>query len=266
MRTHNRPESPGGAAFPGEYGACLMRKTFVLACTVCLFLGAACSQTTLKTEAPPASTLTPTITLTPTPSPAEILSKAGDAILDMKTARFSLTREGDPVVFEATTGMAFSAAAGEYQAPDRVRAEVKVSLFGNILEIEIYWLPEGVFISNPLTHQFTHAPDDLGFNGAALFQAGGMPAVLKTGIQNPQRIGYETIEGVETIHIAGVSDGAALAPLTAGALKAGTLYPVDVWADRSTFVPVRVHITEPDGSGWLIDLYDIDAEIEIALP
>ena len=147
-----------------------------------------------------------------------------------------------------------------------MRAKVKVSLFGNVLEIEIYWLPEGVFISNPLTRQFDSAPAGLGFNGAALFQADGMPAVLATGIQNPSRIGNETVEGVETIHISGKSDGAVLAPLTAGALKAGTLYPIDVWVDRSTFIPVRVHVTEPDGSGWLIDLYDIDAAITVALP
>jgi lipoprotein LprG len=232
----------------------------ILAIGILILLGAACSAALPKTNS------TPTITPTPTPSPAEILSKAGDAMLAMKSARFTLLREGEPAVFDATTGMSFSEANGEYQAPDRVRAEVKVALFGNILKIEIFWLPEGVFISNPLTQKFESAPGDLGFDGTALFQADGMPAVLKSGIQNPQRGGMETIEDVETIHLTGEADGAVLAPLTAGALQSGTLYPVDVWVDSSTYVPVRVHITESDGNGWLIDLFDIDADIEIELP
>jgi lipoprotein LprG len=231
-----------------------------------ILLAAACSRATPAASPTPRPTPIPTITPTPTPSPAEILSAAGDAMLAMKSARFILLREGQPAVFDPATGMSFTEASGDYQAPDRVRADVKVSLLGNTLQIEIYWLPEGVYISNPLTRQFGPAPGDLGFDGAALFEAGGMPAVLKTGIQNPQRAGTETIEDVRTIHISGEADGAVLSPLTAGALQAGTLYPVDVWVDADTFVPVRLHVDEPDGSGWLIDLYDIDADIEIQLP
>jgi hypothetical protein len=242
-----------------------MRK--ILTALTLILLVAACSQAaTPKTDATPRPTPTATITPTPTPSPAEILSAAGDAVLAMKSARFTLLREGQPAVFDPGTGMSFSEASGEYQAPDRVHAQVKVSLFGNTLQIEIYWLPEGVFLSNPLTRQFEPAPEDLGFDGAALFGADGMPAVLKEGIQNPQRVGTETIEDVQTIHVSGEADGAVLAPLTAGELQSGTMYPVDVWVDMGTFVPVRLHVAEPDGNGWLIDLYDIDAEIEIQLP
>jgi hypothetical protein len=260
------PPAASQAEAPVPQGEPAMKK--ILALGFLILLGAACTQATPKANSTPqpTRTRTPTITMTPTPNPAEILSKAGDAMLAMKSARFSLLREGEPAVFDAASGMSFTEATGEYQAPDRVHAEVKVSLFGNVVQIEIYWLPEGVFISNPLTRQFESAPGDLGFDGAAMFQADGMPAVLKTGIQNPQRVGMETIEDVETIHITGEADGAVLAPLMAGALESGTLYPVDVWVDKTTYIPVRVHITEPDGNGWLIDLFDINAEIEIQLP
>ncbi len=231
-----------------------------------ILLGSACSLSAPETGAPPSATLTPTITLTPTPSPAQILSKAGDTMLRMDSARFTLVREGDPIVLEATTGMSFNAASGEYQAPDRVHAVVKVGLLGRVLEVEVYWLPEGVFLSNPLTKRFEEAPGGLGFDGAALFQPDGMPGVLSSGIQNPKMAGAENIEGVDTIHITGEADGEVLAPLTAGALEAGTLYPVDVWVDRTSFYPVRVHVTEPDDSGWQIDLYDFNSGIKVALP
>ena len=232
-----------------------------------ILLGAACSLAAPSNSTPqPTRTPTPTITPTPTPSPAQILSKAGEAMLAMKSARFTLVREGDPIVLEATTGMSFNAASGEYQAPDRVHAVVKVGLLGNVLEIEIYWLPEGVFLSNPLTKRFEPAPVDLGFDGAALFQPDGMPGVLNGGIQNPKMAGAENIEGVDTIHIAGQADGKVLAPLTAGALQAGTMYPVDVWVDPTSGYPVRMHVSEPDGSGWQIDLYDFNTGIKVDLP
>jgi hypothetical protein len=236
----------------------------ILTAGLLILLAAACSQASPNST--PAPTKTPTITPTPTPNPAEILSRAGDAILALKSVRFSLVREGDPVMLDETTGMAFSEATGDFLAPDRMRAEMKVTLFGNVMTAEIYWLPEGVYLVNPLTNQIMPMSAGTGLDGPAMFQAGGMPAMLKTGVQNPQRMGTEEIEGVAAIHIAGQADGAVLAPLTAGALQSGTLYPVDVWVDVSTDVPVRMHVAEPDGSGWLIDLFDINAEIDIQLP
>jgi lipoprotein LprG len=249
-----------------------MKKTTALSFLVLLLLGAACSQSMPNAEGTAfptrtrTRTATPTITPTPTPSPAEILAQSGDAVLAMKTARFTLVREGEPVTFDPTTGMGFVEAAGEYQAPDRVSAKAKVTLFGNVLELDIYWLPEGIYILNPLTKQLQEAPVDMGIDAAAMFAPEGIPAVLKTGIQNPQRAGYETVEDVRTIHITGQADGSVLSPLMAGALESGTLYPVDAWVDASSFCLVRFHIAEPDGNGWMIDIFDIDEPIEIQKP
>jgi lipoprotein LprG len=245
-----------------------MKKFLVFAAGLCLLVGAACARTTPDQPGRPTRTRTrtPTITPTPTPSPAEILAKSGDAVLAMNSARFTLVREGPPATFDPVTGMGFTEAAGEYQAPDRVSAKAKVTLFGNVLAIEIYWLPEGVYIMNPLTKRLEPAPVDMGIDGAAMFTPAGIPAVLKTGIQNPRRIGSETIEGVRTIHISGEADGAILAPLMAGALESGTLYPVDAWVEESTYNLVRFHIAEPDGNGWLIDIFDINESIKVQKP
>jgi len=236
-----------------------MKKTTVLL-FLALLLGIACTQSAPNTP------VAPTLTQTPTPTPAEILSKSGDAVLALKSARFTILREGPPAVFNAETGMGFTEAAGEYQAPDRVSAKVKVTLFGNVLQIEIFWLPDGTFISNPLTHQLEAAPADLGIDAAAMFTPEGIPAVLKTGIQNTTLVGYETVEDISAIHIRGEADGAVLSPLMAGALVSGTLYPVDVWVEKSTYNLVRFHVDESDGNGWMIDLFDFNAPIEIQKP
>jgi len=243
-----------------------MTKRLVLVVGLLLFLSAACGRTSPEEPGQPTRTRTPTITPTPTSSPAQILAAAGDAMLAMRSARFTLAHEGGPVTIDSAAGMGFTEAAGEYQAPDRVSVKAKVTFFGNVLELEIYWLPEGTYLMNPLTRQLETAPADMGIDGAALFAADGIPAALSTGIRNPRRVGSESVEGVRTIHISGEADGAVLSPLMAGALESGTLYPVDAWIDESTYCLVRFHITEPDGNGWLIEIFDIDEPIEIQKP
>jgi hypothetical protein len=208
----------------------------------------------------------PVPTLTPTPSPDEWLDRAAQAVLAMTSAKFTLVREGAPAVLDPQTNTTFTEASGQYQAPDRVSATLKVSVLGNVVSIEMLWLPEGNYVSNPFTGAFGEAPAEAQFNGAALFKADGIPAVLSDGLQNTTLVGAETIEDVETLHLSGEADGAKLAPLTAGALAAGTLYPVDVWIETATANLVRLHITEPDGNGWLIDVFDIGQPVDIKTP
>ena len=202
----------------------------------------------------------------PTPTPDQMLDQDAQAVLAMKSAQFTLTREGAPAVLDPQTGTTFTEAAGQYQAPDRVSAKVKVTLFGSVVEVEMRWLPEGNFVSNPLTGQFEAAPAGAAFDGAALFKEGGIPAVLKDKLQNPKLVGEEKVEDVETYHLSGEADGEELSALTAGALTSGTMYPVDVWIEKATSNLVRVHIAEPGGDGWLIDLFDVDQPVEIKAP
>ena len=203
---------------------------------------------------------------TPTPTPDEWLDRAGEAALAIKSAQFILIREGTPAVLDPATNTTFTEAAGKYQAPDRVSATVKVTLFGSVVSVQMLWLPEGNYLSNPLTGAFDEAPAEASFNGVAMFAAGGIPGVLKEGIQNATLVGTETIEEVETYHLKGEADGDKLAALTADTLAAGTSYPVDVWMSTTTHNPVRLHIAEPDGNGWMIDLFAFDEPVEINAP
>jgi len=202
----------------------------------------------------------------PTPTAGDMLKRAGDAMLAMKSAQFKLTREGAPVVLDEKNATTFSEATGQYQAPDRVSATLKVSLAGTLLHVDLLWLPEGNFISNPLTGVFEKAPADLPFNGVALFKASGISAVLKDKIQNPKLVGEEKLDDVDTYHLSGEVNGQELAFLSANAFTASGPYPVEVWIEKSTFNLVRVHIAEPNGDGWLIEMFDIGKPVEIKAP
>jgi hypothetical protein len=195
------------------------------------------------------------------------LNRAADAIRALKSARFSLKREGTPAVLDEKNGVTFTVADCVYSAPDRVSCDIKVSLKnGTILQLTRVWVPEGTFQSNPLTRQFGKVPPDSNFNGVALFAKTGISDILKTAIQKPQVVGRETIQNRETLHLKGEVSGRKLNPLMGSTLKLELTYPVDLWMDEKSAAPAQIHITEPEGNGWLIDLSGTDEPISIPTP
>ena len=216
-------------------------------------------------------TLLPTATPvppTPTPTPKELLGQAADATLGVKSLVFTLQREGEPVVFDAATGLKFSEASGEYQAPDRVHARIKAQFGGTLLELEMFWLPEGVITSNPLTGSYSRLSASPAFNAAAALGKDGFPGVLKT-LDDVTRVGPEKIEDVETDHLRGEMDQSKLLDPTGvlrALMQAPGLYTVDIWMDATTAYIVRLSLTEPGGSKWLMDLSDFNQPVEITAP
>ncbi|MFQ5943890.1 MAG: LppX_LprAFG lipoprotein [Anaerolineales bacterium] len=203
---------------------------------------------------------------TPTPTPGELLDRAAQAMLTMNSAKFQVIRQGTPAVLDPSTGITMTEATGQYQAPDRVSASIKVNLMGNVVEIQMLWLPEGNYVSNPLTQAFEPAPAETGFDGAELFSPEGMPGMLQDALQNVVLVAEEAIEGRQAYHLQGEADGESLASVTAGGLASEIMYPVDIWLDVLESHVVRIQITEPDDNGWLVDFFDIDVPVEIQAP
>jgi len=195
------------------------------------------------------------------------LTRMADAVLALKSTRFSLTREGTPAVLDEKNSITFTTADCAYAAPDRVSCNVKVSLKnGNILQLTRVWVPEGTFQSNPLTRQFGKAPADANFNGVVLFAKTGIPEILRTAVQKAQVVGRETLQNRPTLHLRGEVSGEKLNPLVGNTLKADVMYPVDCWIDEPSANTVRIHVTEPEGNGWLIDLFGTNEPVDIPTP
>ena len=184
------------------------------------------------------------------------LNRAADAVLALKSTRFSIKREGAPAFLDEKTGITFTAADCIYAAPDRVSCNVKVTTKnGTVLQLTRVWVPEGIFQSNPLTRQFGKLPAaDTNFNGPLLFARTGIAAILRTDVQKTQVVGKEKVQGADTLHLKGEVSGAKLNPLIGATLKADLTYPVDLWMDEASANTVQLHVAEPDGNGWLIEL------------
>ena len=197
----------------------------------------------------------------------QYLNAAADAVLNLKSAQFSLKREGTPAFLDEKNGITFTLAECSYAAPDRVSCNVKISLKnGNILQLTRVWVPEGVFQTNPLTRQFGKAPADASFNGAALFAKTGIANILRTATRNPQLVGKEKLQGKDTLHLKGEVSGEKLNPLVGSTLKPEFMHPVDMWMEEKTSRPVQVHVSEPEGNGWLIELFAMNEPVDIPTP
>jgi hypothetical protein len=196
----------------------------------------------------------------------DYLNQTANAILALKSARFTLKREGAPVLLSEKKRITFIAAACAYSAPDRVSCNVKVSLKnGTIVKVKHVWVPEGAFQTNPMTQEMGKSPADA-FNPVALFAATGIPEVLRTGFQNGQVVGREKLQNRDVIHLKGEVSGEKLNPLTGSTLKPERAYPVDLWIDEQSANPSRIHVTESEGNGWLVELFGANEPVHIPPP
>jgi len=194
-------------------------------------------------------------------------NRTADAILALKSAHFSITREGPPAVLDERNGITFTNADCAYAAPDRVTCNIKVALKnGTILQLTRVWVPEGTFQSNPLTRQFGKVPPDANFNGAVLFAKAGIPDILRSAVQKGQTVGRERILNRDTLHLKGEVSGAKLNPLVGATLQPTLMYPVDIWIEERSGDPARLHVTEPEGKGWLIELFGKNEPVDIPTP
>ena len=110
------------------------------------------------------------------------------------------------------------------------------------------------------------APADATFNGVALFARTGIADILRTATRNPQLVGKEKIQGKDTLHLKGEVSGDKLNPLLGSTLKPDYMHPVDLWMEEQSSRPVQLHVSEPEGNGWLIDLFAPDEPVDIPTP
>ena len=200
------------------------------------------------------------------PSPQALLERAAQDAIDLVTVRFSLVREGEPVMLDPLTSTRFSEASGVYQAPDRVRARVKAQVAALVLGLEMIWLPDAVYASNPLTGAFAKLPARPTFDAASLFGPAGVPGVLKSGLRDLALVGKESLDGVDAYHLRGSADGERLKALTGGAVIVGA-HTLDVWIEVATSHILRVDAREPDRtSGWRLELSEFNKTVEIKAP
>ena len=210
---------------------------------------------------------------TPAPSASEILTRAAQSMQDLKTVHFIIDRSGAPAYVDLAETIVFRRAEGDFSAPDRARAAVRVIGPALVAEVNVVSIGEQYWETNPFTGQWASYPG-MGYNPARLFDPeSGLVPFMRTKLTDVQSVGMETIEAGpagKLYHLTAQAPGEPVMAMTADMVGRGRVL-LDWWVAPATFRVIRMRITEPDTdaadpSVWVIDFDSFDSPVEIRPP
>lgn len=207
----------------------------------------------------------------PPPTPEEIVTQAATRLSDTAGFHFAIELSGAPAFVDPPDNLlAFRRAEGDFAAPDRAQAVVRVIAPGLVTEVSVISVGDVQWQTNVLTGAWEALPPNFGFNPAVLFdEAVGLPLILQEDVSELTFVDTESLEDGPNgrfYHLTGRVAGERLFTMSSGLIGPATS-DLDLWVTPETFELVRVTLTEPDvgePSVWQVDFsqYDEAAPIE----
>ncbi len=225
--------------------------------------------TACQSKAEPTTTPTPT----PTPEPADVAARAGQAMAQVKALHFTFRRDGAPAFVDADETLIFRSAEGDYIAPDRLQAAVKVLMGTFVTQIDTVVVEKKQWITNLLTGEWEELPEGWGLDPSTFFDAQeGIPTILTSGLtavalQGPLKV--EDMEG-EYLYLTGEAIGDQVSAMSGGLIPPGQA-DFEAWIDPATYLVYRVRLVLPetdpeDPTVWLIEFSDYGQKVAIESP
>jgi hypothetical protein len=212
---------------------------------------------------------------TPTPLPPdEILSRSITRLYETSGLHFVVERSGAPAFLDVAKTLSLRRMEGDYVAPDRVQATVRIITTGFVAEIEVIGIGDIQWETNPLSREWEQLPPQWGFNPTSLFDSStGLQPILENDLENLEYVGYEQLEdwpGKQLYSLTGLLRGNRIYRTTFGLIGPGRL-DMQLWISPETFEVYRMILTEEgegeeEASTWTIDFWDYDQAIEIEPP
>jgi hypothetical protein len=204
----------------------------------------------------------------------EIIQRSTARMKELPGFHFVIDRSGAPAYLDYTETLSFARAEGDFVAPDRARAEIRIIAPGIVAEIRIVGIGEEYWETNLISGEWSALPPGAGFNPAVLFdpQIGFQP-VLESDLTDLALVGIEELEELP---------GQPLYALTAR-LRGERIYAmsyemigpetmdVKLWIAPQTFELYRAIITEPTDDPanptiWQLDFWDFGVTADISPP
>jgi lipoprotein LprG len=203
--------------------------------------------------------------------PADVITRASEAMLQAPTFHFKIDIEGKPVVLNQLTQLALRNAEGDFSRPDKMGVHLKVLLAVAAAELDMIALGNEQYLTNVLTKQWEPLPAEFGFNPAIMFDPQvGLEQVLKGGLDNAHWIGVESIDGKSVFHLQGSLSGERLQGMSGGLIGTG-LIEADLWVEADTFLPRKAVIvdkgSDPDKlTTWTMMFSSYGKDVNITAP
>jgi len=210
----------------------------------------------------------------PPPPPDEIIAGAAARLQGITGVHFVIDRTGAPAYLDPGNTLSLRRAEGDFVAPDRARAVVRVIAPGLVTEISVISVAEIQWETNVLTGEWEELPPDWGFNPAVLFDAEvGLQSILATDLTEVEFVETQKIEDgpdEQLYHLQGRVGGEKLFRVSGGLIGPQPM-AIELWVAPETFELYRVVLTEPEAGAdepsiWQVDLSRFDQVVEIAPP
>lgn len=203
--------------------------------------------------------------------PAEVITRAGEAMLKAPSFHFKIDLSGKPVVLNQLTQLALRSAEGDFSRPDKMGVHLKVLAAGLAAELDMIALGAEQYLTNVLTKKWEVLPPEFGFNPAIMFDPQmGLEQTLKGGLDNPHWIGVETLDGKNIYHLQGSISGERLQGMSGGLISTGPV-DADLWVEPNTYLPRQAVIvdknSDPDKpTTWTMTFSSYGKDVNITAP
>ncbi len=203
--------------------------------------------------------------------PAQVITRAGDAMLQAPSFHFNIDLSGKSVVLNQATQLSLRSAEGDFARPDKMGVHLKVLLAVAAAELDMIALGNEQYVTNVLTQQWEVLPPKFGFNPAIMFDPQvGLEQLLKAGLDNAHWIGVEVLDGKNLYHLQGSISGDRLQGMSSGLIGKGPI-DVDLWIEPDTYLPRKAVIVDKDSdpekpTTWTMTFSSYGKEVNIAAP
>jgi lipoprotein LprG len=203
--------------------------------------------------------------------PADVITRAGDAMLQAPSFHFKIDIGGKPVVLNQLTQLSLRSAEGDFARPDKMGVHLKVLLAVAAAELDMIALGNEQYLTNVLTKQWEPLPPEFGFNPAIMFDPQvGLEQLLKAGLDNAHWIGVEDLNGKSVFHLQGSISGERLQGMSSGLISKGPV-DVDLWIEPDTSLPRKAVIVDKDSdpekpTTWTMTFSSYGKDVDITAP
>lgn len=201
----------------------------------------------------------------------EVLRNASTRLSETQTMAFRMSIEGTTWIDDAHT-LRLLQARGTMARPNKVDVEFQVEVAGAPrVSIRMITIGDESWTTDIVTGRWVEAQEEFGYNPAVLYdnQQGIGPVMGK--LENPEIVGTEEVNNVQTYHVRGTVTKEVIEPLTAGTMN-GSSITVELWIDAGNWNLMRLRVAEPTDEGledpatWTMNLGDHDKQVTIERP
>ncbi len=204
--------------------------------------------------------------------PADIVQNAARQMEGTAGFHFLIERVGAPAYVDPPDNtVVFRLAEGDYTAPDRAQAVVRVIAPGLVTDVSVISIDELQWQTNVLTGQWEELPPNWGFNPTVLFDSEvGLQAVLRQDMSDMRLLGTEKLDDALLYKVTGSATGERLYEMS-GWLIGPQPVTVTLWIRPETFALVQAEVVEPEPdaeepSVWLVSFSQFGQTVTIEPP